>query len=73
MADILVRSIPAADAVVLAANAARGGISQAEYLRRLIHEDVIHRKNRPLTKIAGSASGLFPAGILAELDQEWAD
>lgn len=73
MADILVRSIPESDAVVLAAAAARHGISQSEYLRRLIHDDVSKRGERPLRQLAGTATGLFPAGVLDELDKEWSD
>lgn len=73
MADILVRSIPEADAVQLASMAARGGVSQSEYLRRLIHEDVVSHGRRPLHELAGTATGLFPTGILDDLDREWSE
>lgn len=70
VADILVRAVPESDAVRIAANAARAGLSQSEYLRRLIHEEA-QRKTVPLASLAGTATGLFPTGILAELDEEW--
>jgi len=71
--DILVRAIPADDAARIAANAARRGISQAEYLRGLIHEGV-RRDRRPLSELAGSGTGMFPEDMwahLADLDAEW--
>lgn len=71
MADILVRSIPAADAARIAANAARAGLSQSQYLRQVIHE-AAQREAPPLASLAGTATGAFPAGILDELDEEWA-
>lgn len=72
MGDILVRGVPEADAVRIAADAARAGLSQSEYLRRLIHQ-AAERPARPLASIAGSATGLFPADILERLDAEWAE
>lgn len=70
MADILVRAIPEADAVRIAANAARAGLSQSQYLRHIIHE-VAAADAQPLSAIAGSATGQFPNGILDDLDAEW--
>lgn len=72
MADILVRSIPDADAARIAAHAKRAGVSQSEYLRRLIHEAVTRHEAVPLSELAGAATGLFPDGILEALDREWA-
>ena len=70
MADILLRSIPEEDAVRIAANAARAGVSQAQYLRAVIHE-AAGRDAVPLDHLAGSATGQFPERILVELDEEW--
>ncbi len=72
MTDILVRAAPQEDAVRIAAKAARAGVSQAEYLRRLIHEDAA-RAAVPLASFAGSATGMFPADILDTLDAEWTE
>ncbi|RNI21170.1 antitoxin [Flexivirga caeni] len=70
MADRLVRAVPEEDDLLIAAKAARAGVSQTEYLRRLIHEDVA-RTSIPLASVAGSATGLFPDGVLDVLDAEW--
>lgn len=71
MANILVRAVPEPDAARIAALAARAGVSQSEYLRRVIHE-AAQRGTPSVLELAGSATGMFPADILSTLDEEWA-
>lgn len=70
MVDLLVRSVPESDAARIAAGAARLGISQSAYLRRILHE-AVSREAAAFEQLAGAASGLFPEGTLEVLDSEW--
>lgn len=72
MTDLLVRALPKEDAVLIAAQAAKRGISQAEYVRQIIHE-AVRRERRPLRELAGGFDGMWPEmwTHLAELDAEW--
>ncbi|MBN8881128.1 MAG: hypothetical protein J0H73_02295 [Salana multivorans] len=70
--DILVRAVPDGDAARIAAGAARLGISQSEYLRRLLH-DAVRTAPTPREDLAGSATGMFPPNVLDDLDAEWAE